>query len=252
MSETKDVFEKLFAVNVNEHVEKKDTGKVKLSYLSWPFAMAEVLKRYPDATWEIKFFDGKPYTFDPATGYMVFTSVTINGITRQMWLPVMDSHNEAMLDKPRQVKTKYNTFTVDAATSFDINKTIMRCLTKNFAAFGLGLYIYAGEDLPIDDDIQEQKSEKPKPSNVNPPPKPAEKKTPVSATSSPTVTPTDDPETAKAIQTVQSYIASGKITKGLTKVEAYIAEKDLEGLKRVINYTQEQLAAEAAFDGATA
>lgn len=69
-----------------------------------------------------------------------------------MWLPVMDNRNEAMLDHDRQVKYKNYTVTVPAATMFDINKTIMRCLVKNLAMFGLGLGIYAGEDLPIDID----------------------------------------------------------------------------------------------------
>jgi hypothetical protein len=83
---------------------------------------------------------------------MVFTRVTIEKVTHEMWLPVMDNRNEAMLDHPRQVKYKNYTATVEAATMFDVNKTIMRCLTKNLAMFGLGLYIYAGEDLPVDID----------------------------------------------------------------------------------------------------
>jgi hypothetical protein len=67
-----------------------------------------------------------------------------------MWLPVMDNRNEAMLDHQRKIQYKNYTATVEAATMFEINKTIMRCLTKNLAMFGLGLYIYAGEDLPVD------------------------------------------------------------------------------------------------------
>ncbi len=146
------VFNELNKVNVNEHVEKKNTGRVTLSYLSWSWAWKEVKSRYPDATYEIvKFENGLPYTYDENTGYMVYTKVTIQGITHEMWLPVMDSHNEAMLSKPREVKTKYNSYTVEKCTMFDVNKTIMRCLTKNLAMFGLGLYIYSGEDLPEDE-----------------------------------------------------------------------------------------------------
>lgn len=146
------VFEELNKVNVNEHVEKKNTGKVTLSYLSWSWAWAEVKKRYPKATYEIvKFENGLPYTYDENTGYMVYTKVTIDDVTHEMWLPVMDSHNCSMLSKPYEVKTKYNSFTVDKCTMFDVNKTIMRCLTKNLAMFGLGLYIYSGEDLPEDE-----------------------------------------------------------------------------------------------------
>ena len=148
MEEKKNAFKILNAVNVNEHTEVKDTGKTRLTYLSWAWAWAEVKNRYPEASYEIINFNGLPYVFDVKTGYMVYTTVTIEGITHEMWLPVMDGNNRAMLDHPYEVQTKYNKFTVQAATMFDINKTVMRCLTKNLAMFGLGLYIYAGEDLP--------------------------------------------------------------------------------------------------------
>ena len=144
----KNTFDILNAVNVNEHTETKDTGKVKLTYLSWAWAWSEVKKRFPDAQYEIIKFNGLPYVFDEKTGFMVYTTVTIEGITHEMWLPVMDGNNRAMLDHAYEVKTKYNSFTVQPATMFDVNKAIMRCLTKNLAMFGLGLYIYAGEDLP--------------------------------------------------------------------------------------------------------
>lgn len=148
----KNAFDILNAVNVNEHTETKDTGKVKLTYLSWAWAWSEVKKRFPDAQYEIIKFDGLPYVYDDKTGFMVYTTVTIDGITHEMWLPVMDGNNRAMLDHPYDVVTKYNKFTVQPATMFDVNKAIMRCLTKNLAMFGLGLYIYAGEDLPEDSD----------------------------------------------------------------------------------------------------
>lgn len=159
--EKKTAFEILNAVNVNDHTEVKDTGKVKLTYLSWAWAWAEVKKRFPTASYEIIKFNGLPYVYDEKTGFMVYTTVTIEGVTHEMWLPVMDGNNRAMLDHPYEVKTKYNSFTVQAATMFDVNKTIMRCLTKNLAMFGLGLYIYAGEDLPENDSETEQE-DKPK------------------------------------------------------------------------------------------
>ena len=148
-SGVKSVFETLYRLDVNEHVDKKDTGRVTLSYLSWPWAWAEVKKRYEDAQYEIvKDQNGLPYFADPATGIMVYTKVTLNGITHEMWLPVMDSANNAMKLEDYDFQTRYGTKHVNAATMFDINKTIMRCLVKNLAMFGLGLYIYAGEDLP--------------------------------------------------------------------------------------------------------
>ena len=150
------VFDELFAVNVNDHTEKKKTGGTELTYLSWAFAWAEVKKRYPEAHYEIIKFNGLPYVYDPATGYMVYTTVTIEGITHEMWLPVMDGANKAMKAEPYAYTTRAYGKEVEkivaAATMFDINKTVMRCLVKNLAMFGLGLYIYAGEDLPITDE----------------------------------------------------------------------------------------------------
>lgn len=124
-------FEEVYKRDVTKWIEKKGN----LSYLSWANAWAEFKKIYPDATYELKKFDGLPYVHDSDTGYMVFTSVTADGVTYDMWLPVMDARNKTLMN----------------ATMFDINKTIMRCFAKNLAMFGLGLYIYAGEDLPEDE-----------------------------------------------------------------------------------------------------
>ena len=162
------MFMSLYNTNVNEHKKEKNG----LSFLSWPFAWKEIKKVYPDATYEVKRFgeNNLPYVFDPNTGYMAFTTVTINGLTHEMWLPVMDYRNYAMKDKPYSFKRKKKnydgtwhdeTINVNAATMMDINKTIMRCLVKNLAMFGLGLYIYADEDLPEEDQkkIEEEKND---------------------------------------------------------------------------------------------
>lgn len=135
--------EKLLSLNVNNKTEKKNG----LTYLSWAWAWQEFIKVYPDATYEIVKFDGKPYYSDDS-GAMCYTKVTASGLTHEMWLPVMDGANKAMKDKPYTYKTKYAEKEVQAYTMFDVNKTIMRCLVKNLAMFGLGLYIYSGEDLP--------------------------------------------------------------------------------------------------------
>ena len=142
----KQTFEKLSAINVNDKVEKKSN----LTYLSWAWAWAEVKKACPDATYSVieDPNTNKPYFYDENLGYMVMTEVTIEGETLEMWLPVMDGANKAMTATSYTYQTRYGEKTVDAATMFDINKTLMRCLTKNLAMFGLGLYIYAGEDLP--------------------------------------------------------------------------------------------------------
>ena len=132
-------FEKLSAINVNGHVEKKKD----LSYLSWAWAWSEVKKACPDTIYKIGETE-----YDPALGFMCHTSVTIEGETLDMWLPVMDGANRAMKKEAYTYETRFGAKSVEAATTFDINKTIMRCLVKNLAMFGLGIYIYAGEDLP--------------------------------------------------------------------------------------------------------
>jgi len=118
----------LLSLDVNKYTEKKGN----LTYLSWANAVAEFIKVYPDFEYGYKSENGLSYFGNEAQGYMVYTWVKAGGITREMWLPVMDNRNKSMM-KP---------------TTFNVNTALMRCLTKNLAMFGLGLYIYAGEDLP--------------------------------------------------------------------------------------------------------
>lgn len=147
-TKTKSVFAALNAIDVSAHTEVKGEGKDKLTYLSWVWAWQQVKSNYPDANYEVRHWDGKPFLFDEYLGYMVETSVTIQGETMGMWLPVMDSKNKAMKQFPYDYKTRSGNKIVEAASMFDVNTAIMRCLVKNIAMFGLGLYIYAGEDLP--------------------------------------------------------------------------------------------------------
>lgn len=139
------IFTTLNSINLNQYVEQKNG----LNYLSWASAWQEVKKRYPDANYEIVVSDnGLPYVYDEKTGYMCHTRVTINGLTHEMWLPVLDYANNAMKAEPYEIQTKYKKVTVQAATMFDINKSLLRCVTKNIALFGLGLYVFRGEDFP--------------------------------------------------------------------------------------------------------
>lgn len=140
----KSVFQTLNAINVQEHVEVKDTGRAKLSYLSWAWAWAEVKKAYPEATYTIyENADGWCYHTDGRTAW-VKTGVTIDGLEHIEYLPVMDNRN--------------NSIPIEKVTSFDVNKAIQRSLTKAAARHGLGLYIYAGEDLP-EEEAKAAKSE---------------------------------------------------------------------------------------------
>lgn len=137
-----DVFNVLNAINVNDHTEKKNG----LTYLSWAWAWGEVKKRFPDAFYTIyENADGWFYHTDGATCW-VKTGVTINGLEFVEYLPVMDFKNKSI--------------PVGNVTSFDVNKAIQRSLTKAIARHGLGLYIYAGEDLPEDDPDAKPKAKK--------------------------------------------------------------------------------------------
>lgn len=129
------VFGKLAAVNCNEHIEKKNNGKVELSYLSWAWAWHYIKSRFPNAFYTIyERPDGVPYWTDGRTAW-VKTGVTIEGQEHIEYLPIMDYRN---LSIP-----------LDKITSMDMNKAIQRSLTKAAARHGLGLYIYAGEDIPL-------------------------------------------------------------------------------------------------------
>ena len=139
-------FKELYKIDVNSKTDRKN----RLTYLSWAWAWAEFMKVHPTATYEVKKNPetNMPFFSDDNIGIMVYTSVTVDNITHEMWLPVMNSFNKTMKSKEYTYKTKQGNKTVEPASMFDVNKTIMRCLTKNLAMFGLGLYIYAKEDLP--------------------------------------------------------------------------------------------------------
>lgn len=141
MTEKENYFLKLFNTNVSDKIEKKNG----LSYVSWSYAWAEVKKQFPDANYAIyENKDGWFYHTDGKTAW-VKTGVTINGIEHIEMLPVMDFKNRSI--------------PVDQITSFDVNKAIQRSLTKAVARHGLGLYVYAGEDLP-EEEAETRRQEK--------------------------------------------------------------------------------------------
>jgi hypothetical protein len=147
-------FNELRKINVNDKIEKKEG----LTYLSWAYAWDQFKQVCPDANYEImKNFQTNLPFFEDECGVIVYTKVTTNNVTHEMWLPVMDSSNKAMKRTPYKYQTRSGEKTVQAFTMFDVNKTIMRCLVKNLAMFGFALYIFAGEDLP-DEDPPNQKN----------------------------------------------------------------------------------------------
>ena len=138
-------FSQLYGINVKDKTEKKGN----LTYLSWTWAWAEVKKLHPDAFYTVyENADGLNYHTDGRTCW-VKTGVTVNGIEHIEYLPVMDSRNKSI--------------PLAGITSFDVNRAIQRSITKACARHGLGLYIYAGEDLPESDepDVPSVKENKP-------------------------------------------------------------------------------------------
>lgn len=134
----KNVFEILSAIDVSKHIEKKG----QFSYLSWAWAVRELRKAQPEATWEVIRFYGLPFLRTDC-GSFVEVAVTVDGITLSQIHPILNYSNKP-IEKPN---------------AFDINTSIQRCLVKAIALHGLGLSIYAGEDLPTEQKKEEKKAE---------------------------------------------------------------------------------------------
>ena len=123
MTTKKSVWATLSAIDCSDHIEQKG----KLNYLSWAWAWQKLMENYPDSTYEYI-----PPEFLENGTVEVNVAVTVQGVTHAMWLPVMDNRNKSIVNP----------------TTRDISDARMRCLVKCIAMFGLGIYIYAGEDLP--------------------------------------------------------------------------------------------------------
>lgn len=168
----KDVFNTLYEIDTRERSVKKDTGRTQLNYLPWATTYSEVCKNFTDVKYVFKtnkeVFETKtikkldenttiettktitqeiPYTVSEA-GLFVTTQVTVNGVTKEMSLPVYDSSFRNMKLEPYTYSTKNGTNTVPAATFADIYKSIMRCFAKNLSMFGVGLNYWTKEDAP--------------------------------------------------------------------------------------------------------
>lgn len=141
--EKKSVFETLNKIDVGEHIEKKNG----LSYLSWAWAWKVLKEHYPDANYKIyEDTEGCNYFTDGRTGW-VKTGVTVEGLEHIEYLPIMDYNNKSI--------------PLEKITSFDVNKAIQRSLTKAVARHGLGLCVYAGEDLPEEPKSEEKPVDQP-------------------------------------------------------------------------------------------
>lgn len=189
-------FTELNSVDVSKHIEKKGN----LSYLSWPWAWAELKKRHPDAYYTIyENRDGWNYFTDGGTCW-VKTGVTVNGIEHIEFLPVMNNVNKSI--------------PLGAITSTDVNKAIQRSLTKAVARHGLGLYIYAGEDLPDEPDASEAVK------------KATFKKAPAKAEAAPVKNTADDSAPCQSHRDLfRAYIFNKKLSTG--EINAILAEANV-------------------------
>lgn len=197
---TENYFQQLAAINVNDKTEKKNG----LTYLSWAFAWGEIKALHPDATYTVyENADGMNYHTDGKTCW-VKTGVTVNGIEHIEYLPIMNFKNQSI--------------SLENVTSYDVNKAIQRSITKACARHGLGLYIYAGEDIP--------ESEEPEPA-----PKPAARKAPAQQKSyspQPVMTAVVDPSVEITQQMVDEIV--GSYTSGKSKDEKLAAAKEIKAI----------------------
>ena len=135
------IFRDLLQIDVSKHIEKKG----QFSYLSWPYAVSQLRLADPKATWAVSRFNGLPF-METDLGFFVEVAVTVQGITLSQIHPVLDGKNRPIV----------------SPSTFDINTSIQRCLVKAIALHGLGLNVYAGEDLPTDQNEPGQSSSPPK------------------------------------------------------------------------------------------
>ena len=139
MKNTKHAFEKLHKVDVSKYVKKKGN----YAYLSWAYAVQELKKACPNARWGVTKAEGGSPFFQTACGYFVEVWVEINGLSLSQVHPVLDNRNEP----------------IENPTSFQINTSLQRALAKAIALHGLGLYIFAGEDLPEPEELTPAEAE---------------------------------------------------------------------------------------------
>ena len=201
-------FDALYKMNLNDKVEKKDN----LTYLTWSEAWKAFKEVHPSATYRvISNPDTKLPYFADDIGVMVFTEVTADDLTLPMFLPVLNSANKPM--KPQSYTYKvcdkqnscYVERTCDAVTMFDVNRALMRCLVKNLAMFGLGLYIYQGEDMPTEEQAGAE---------IKPATQPQQK----ASASKPQQQPAPQPQSKEQIEELKRKISSATDVPGLVNI----------------------------------
>lgn len=173
MAETKSYFDVLSNVDLRGREQvKPSSGGTSLRIIPWAVAYSEIMKRYPDATYEfvrdkrqvtetttvanesgeevtktISYTQYLPF-FDLGIGYEVRTRMTVDGVTKEMCLPVYNSQNRSMGAEARKYQTKKGENTVEKAFYENVYNSMLRCLAKNCAMFGIGINLWAREDAP--------------------------------------------------------------------------------------------------------
>ena len=220
------MFDALSSIDLSNLVEKREN----LTYLSWANCFSVLKQVYPDATYRVvkNSKNGLPYFEDPETGLMVFTELTVDGITTECFLPVMDNRNKAMKLQPYtyqawdNYKKQYVDKTVNAANMFDVNKTIWRCLVKNVAiATGIGLYIFQGEDVPSGDD---QNAPVPTPRQTTQPFQPSPRKTAIPSDPTATLKASIN-ATADVASLVSLYLDNTALIEGNAELKALLTDR---------------------------
>lgn len=215
---TTEQFNKNYEMIVSDDIKTNFKG---LRYLAWAKAWRLLKEQDPKATYNILPSENG-IIWEQLGTYLVRTMVKAFGETKEMWLPVMDNNHNAVKLEPYDIKLKNSTQHVDAMDSNHVNNTLMRCLTKNIAMFGIGLKLYEGEDIPQESKEMSKITKKKKESKMTPQEKLSQLCKDILAD--------DENKRTKILEILKKYEPKGNPTK-MTEQQAKEACKEVEKLK---------------------
>ena len=228
-----EIWKTLSAIDVSKHTEKRKQGSIELSYLSWANAWAYAMAHYPELTVKWHGMIDRHNVKRDVTTYedgscSVGCSITVGDVTREMWLPVMDYRNNAITGSPGPDGRPMGP---DARAISDAKQ---RCLVKCLAAFGLGHYLYSGEDVPPNISVEE---------DVDPPAKPKKKSSPKKKKAKKPAVKSPDADTLKTeLITLTHSLSDGGWTPDdatKAKIKAAVTDLDVKALTSLIKMLQE-------------
>ena len=227
-----EIWKTLSAIDVSKHTEKRKQGNIELSYLSWANAWAYAMAHYPELTVKWHGMTDKDNVTRDITTYedgscSVCCSITIGDIKREMWLPVMDYRNNAITGSPGPDGRPMGP---DARAISDAKQ---RCLVKCLAAFGLGHYLYSGEDVPPNIGVEE---------DVDPPAKSKKKSSPKKKKAKKPAVKSPDADALKTelIALAHSLSDNGWTPDDATKaqIKAAVTDLDVKALTSLVKVLQ--------------